>query len=373
MCPSSRLAAGSSRVLGFGPAATALTSDDPATAEWLEEALAPWFAPTRTEPGWHVALSSDAAAYRECRRDLPGAAALRPLLALDTRVLALPAWSSGDTVTFADDEHACVLVVRPTAVRLIGDPTSRRWRMTLLRVLHEIVATRVRRTDVDLHAASVEAADRAILISGPKGAGKTTLSLYLACSGQCRWIANDRAFAGLGSVPALVRGVPTVVALRPATGTDFPALRQPAPALERPHLHTLAELARAGLAPGRPGAVRLALSPVQVVRQLGIRPRAAAPLGAIVFPRIRADVEGCVVERLDPAVVGAELWANRYGCGGRPRAATIFEELSGGFHEPARAAVDALGASVPGYRVVLGRGAYEDPALVPRLLDRLLG
>ena len=168
------------RTLAFGPVAVALATADAAAAEWLGEVVSPWFAATRTRPDWHVTVTSGAAAYAALRSPRPRAAAARACFAHDTRVVALPAWPSGaGAVALADDTRGCVLVVAPARVELVGDPATRRWRMPALWALHEIAAARLRRTHLDVHAAAVEAGGRGVLVVGPKGAGKTTLSLHL--------------------------------------------------------------------------------------------------------------------------------------------------------------------------------------------------
>lgn len=365
----------SSRTLGFGPMSVALTSDDCAAANWLAEVLQPCFAPTTQIADWHVELSSRKEAHADLCGRRPLNATPRACFAHDTRVISLPAWSDGATaVALADDERRCFLVVRPSRIDLFGDPASRRWRFTSMCVLQEIAATRLRRTALDVHAAAVEAAGRAILIVGPKGAGKTTLSLHLLRSGRCRSIANDRVFAGAAGSSFDVRGVPTAVKLHPPMIAEFPELRRGLPPhVERPYLYSLDELARASPAEEDAGPAEIALSPPQLMRQMNVEALGSAPLGAVVFPEIRSDVDAWAVERLEPRDVSGEIWANLYGCRSGARAPTVFEEVGGGSSVPSRSLADALSESVPGHRIVLGRHAYDEPAFAARLLDVLLG
>ncbi|MEO8605093.1 MAG: hypothetical protein ABI629_21175, partial [bacterium] len=305
-------------------------------------------------------------------------AARRPLdalsrvcFALDQQVVSLPAWREGGAVAIADLERSCFLAVEPFRVEICGDAATRRWRFTLQWVFHELAATRLRRTALDLHAAAVETRGAALLIVGPKGAGKTTLSFHLLRSGRCRWISNDRAFVGRSATGFDVRGMPTPVKILAPTLSRFPELRRGLRPLERLYLHVVAE--SIGDLDDRGGAAQteFALSPAQVAHQLRVEALDAAPLAAIVFPEIRSDVDRWVIERLDSEEVGAKLGTNLYGRPSGRSEPTLFEEMEGGLHLPQRELAEELSASVPGYRVALGASCYTDPDFTARLLDAL--
>jgi hypothetical protein len=357
--------------LAFGPIAVALDSNDAAAADWLEEFLEPWFTPTPRIGEWRVRLLSSRDAYAELNDRCPADAALRPCFALDQRTLSLPAWRTGERVTVADAERCCVLIASPFELDIIADPGTRRWRFTSMWVLREIASTRLRRTELEIHAAAVETGGRAILISGPKGAGKTTLSIHLLRSGQCRLIANDRVFAGGAAASFAVRGVPTAVRIRTATAAQFPELCRGLPRVARPYLHTRDELTQVIGSDALPESAELGLTLAQLAHQLQVDLMAAAPLGAIVFPEIRADVQGWNVEPLAPKDVSARIWANLFGEQPTERPPTLFEELDGGPCVPSRHLADALSEAAPGYRIVLGRNAYVERESAARLLEIL--
>ena len=360
------------RTLAYGPVAIALRVEDAGAAAWLWEILQPAFTPTRRAADWHLGASNSRPTYAAVQAQRPPDAAPRICFALDQEVYALPAWPSSGAVTLADTERSCFLRVSPAQVDLVGDSQTRRWRFTLMWACQEIGATRLRRTHLDLHAASVEASGRAVLLVGPKGAGKTTLSLHLLRSGGWRMMANDRAFAGHEGAALVGRGMPTAVKVRPPTLAEFPELRRGLPAVDRPYLHALDELASA-----RPGdvaseAVEFALSPAQLARQLGVARAGAAPLGAIVFPEVEAGASGWAADRLPPAETRRRLLANLYGGSPDRRGATIFEDLDGGQAVPRPELADEIAHATPGFRLVMGPRAYAQPGFSERLRDVLL-
>jgi len=366
--PESRL------TLAYGPVTIELCSNDPAALEWLTEALGPCFTATADipRPDWWVRISKvhDPAGGLPVR--LPREAAPRACFALDQEVLSFPTWPVGEGMVVADVERSCLLTLTPRRVELRGDARTPRWRFTAMWVCHEIAATRLRRTHLDVHAASVEAAGRAVLIVGPKGAGKTTLSLHLLRSGGWRMMANDRAFVGREEASVVGRGLPTAVKVRPPTLVEFPELLGHLPSVDRPYLYTLDELTKvdAGVAPTE--TTEFALNPAQLARQLGVERHGAAPLGAIVFPEVRADMIGWAADRLPPGEVGRRLSINLYGGPPGRREATVFEDVDGGRSFPGGDVVDEIVQAVPGYSLTMCPRAYLDPAFSERLRATLI-
>lgn len=359
--------------LAIGPLTIGLDCDDRASAAWLIECLDPWFVRSQAAAGPRVTVTRSARAYAKLVELRPRETAVRTCFVLDQQVVSLPARPTADGVVLADARRACFLIVDPSGITLVGDPASLRWRFTLQLVFLEIAATRFRRTELDVHAAAVEARGRGLLIAGPKRAGKTTLSLHLLRSGHCRWIANDRAFAGRAGDAFLVRGMPAAVKVQPATLRTFPELCRAIGHVARPYLHSLEELARAGGSPEpRDDSTELAFSPAQLAKRLAVKALASAPLGAIVFPEIRGDVEGFAVERLDSEEVAATVRANLYGKSTELRNATLFEEMDGGRSTVPPGLAEAIAGSVPGYRILLGPGAYAVPGFAAQVLDTLL-
>jgi hypothetical protein len=335
--------------------------------EFVVEYFDPWFRPTRRAAEWLVRVTTAASAYREKQLSMPTGASPQPCFVHEREVLAMPAWSSGNAIHISDAERSCFLTMRPGQVEVIADARTRRWRFTLLWVLQEIVATRLRQTHIDVHSACVESAGRGLLIAGPKGAGKTTLSLYLMRSSRCRSIANDRSFVG-GDVPR-VFGMPTAIKIRSPTLAQFPELRRGLPPVARPYLYTHLELETAAPSEEPVGSVDFALTPNQLAQRLGAATRASAPLGAIVFPKVDGEKATWDVEPIQVADIAEEIHANLYGAATRDRPTTFFEQLGGGHWHTSPQLVAAVAACVPAYRVRLGRAAYADRTLSDHLLE----
>ena len=359
---------GPSSTRAFGGAVRiAVSADDRAAATWLDEFVTPSFAATSMAADWRLHLSTDAAVRADLRAPRYADARPRACFALDTSVLSLPVARGDGRLHVADVERSCLVNLAPHTVDVIGDPETRRWRFTALMVLLEIAATRMRRSSLDLHAAGVAMGGRALAILGPKEAGKTTLAIYLLRAAAAAVLANDRVFAGVVDGAIVVHGVPTAVKIRRSTVELFPALVDRLPDVERPYLYALDELPRTAAAAAAAGADDVALSPPQLRRQLEAAPCARAPLAAILVPRVRDDLDGWSVERIEPYDLPAILRANLYGSATADRAATLFEEMDGGLVPPSAPLIAQLARRVPAYRVELGRRAYADTALAARL------
>jgi hypothetical protein len=357
--------------LECGSIVVEVESDDEPAAEWLCEIVDPWFTVSARPADARIRVSTDPRVYAELARSRPDAGASKACLALDQRLVAMPAWQRGDALALADDKRGCFIVVSPQSISVVGDAASRRWRFTLQLVLIEIAATRLRRAGaLDLHAAAIEHRGHAIAFAGPKGSGKTTLSLHLLRAARGRWIANDRAFAIHDGTGFVLHGVPVAVKIQPGTLAHLPELGKNLAGVERPFLRSLTELAQE-TGPDAPPDLEIALSPAQLARRLGVEPLGLAPLGALVFPEIRADRRGFGVERLDAAGVRERLAAGLYGAAARRAEPTIFEEIDGGRRPPPIDLADALSEAVPGYRVVVGVDAYVAPDSGVRVLEAI--
>jgi hypothetical protein len=360
-----------SRVLDCAAVAIEVTSNDSAVVEFVVEYFDPWFPQTQRAAEWRVTVDSSPSAYTAMQQQLPAGATRRPCFAHDQRVMSLPAWRSEGGLNISDADRSCFLRLRPGEVELIGNAQTRRWRFTLLWILQEIAATRLRQTHVDMHAAAVEHDGRALVIAGPKNAGKTTLSFYLMQAGW-RSIANDRTFLSPRPRAVDVAGMPTAVKIRDATLSRFAELRSGLPAVARPYLYSLSELETARAEDEPLDAVGFfALTPNQIAFRLGADTCATARLGAIVFPQIGDDVAAWSIESLASEDIVVGIGANLYGALSGDRPATVFEDLGGGQRRAIPELIATIAAAAPGYCVRLGRDAYANGGLSEGLI-RLL-
>ena len=183
-------------------------------------------------------------------------------------------------------------------------------------------------------------------------------------------MANDRAL--VGAEPFTVRGISTPVKIRPSTMTDFPELTHKLPAIDRPYLYTLAELAAQPTSPRVADEAELSLTPAQLAQKLRVERVREAKLGAIVFPQVSSALDGWTIEKMPPEEVCAELWANLYGDYSVRTAPTLFARVSGESSAASRSLAQAIADAVPGYRVRLGRWAYAQPDFAARLLEGIL-
>jgi hypothetical protein len=400
----------------FGSAMIDVEADDADAARWLHEFLTPWFEAIAPGKGQiTVRLTVSAAAFTDLAHR-HAVAICHPVacFALDSEVVSLPGWAAADGSTvIADSGRGCFYRLRPLHVEIIAPPGGRGVRVGLMRVVREFAAARMLRqpTVIDLHAAAFVVGGRAVLIVGPKEAGKTTLLVHALASGCAELLANDRVFVDAGQPPAdgtvdkcedVLRepqhersqspsnkgfsahpsepvegcfqrkstlpdaiGMPTLVSLRDDTLHLFPDLRRDFPV--RPALLHAAELAAGDTGSVEHGEAppRFALSPAQLAQRIGVGIVRRAPIAAIVFPEISPAADAWSLEPLTPADAAARLRRCLYGARTAPRPATVFDDFAGcasGCRAEQAELAHGLAVRLPLFRCCLGRDAYRDGA-----------
>jgi hypothetical protein len=174
-------------------------------------------------------------------------------------------------------------------------------RVGLMRVVRELAtAALTNRKRLPVHGAAFEMDGRAVLICGPKRAGKTTLLVH-ALRGGGAFLSNDRLFVDTAGPPH-AQAMPTVVMLRNGTFDQHPGLEAALADRTFDRARTIAECAP-GSVRSEPhtsaGYRRPGISPAQFCRLMGAPMRAHAPVGMVLFSRIDPTVAGLVIEPLD--------------------------------------------------------------------------
>jgi len=345
-----------------------VTSNDGTALEWLTEVLDLDCVESTAEARWEICARFGPDRYWRALAGRPmGTIHTRPCFAFDTKVMELPSWETENGIALDDSDRSAVLTVRPGHVDVAGDSSTVGWRYTLLMIVSEIIATHARAHQLDLHAASNVSGHKGYVLVGPKGAGKSTVSLHLASTGGARLMSNDRTFLEpeAGGV-VIARGLPTGLRLRPETVRGLPALHVNQPWTELLPTYRRAELH--AFDRSWPDGTELLLSPAQVADRLGVGRAAEAPVQALLFPELDPCLEGVCATRMDASEVEWSLAQNLFGRSLGNRAATVFE-----FGSPVLTPRDVtakVAIAVDAYRVRLGSAAYG-PDFAQRLFDQL--
>jgi hypothetical protein len=389
---------------------------DAGALDWLGEFLAPAYTPAVDHgavAAWTVRLEIDPPRYAHCTGQSRRGEAVAFLL--DSGPARLPLHDAGGPGLLADDAElgVCYRVEAAGAgarVLVLAGNGRARVRSALMRPLRELGMDAARqRGGLLLHAAACALHGRAVLIVGPKEAGKTSLLTYLLGAGRragdgagdgagAALLGNDRLLIEATGAGARARGVPTVVSIRRGTLALFPALWQQV-RQARFRLHaTLAECADAAAPPARlwPDG-RLGLTAAQYCAACGCGAAASAPAALLLFPRRTGVPGGLRLQRLSRAEGVRRIGACRLGAtvaeaaagpadrpdkgvgdglGDRPDAgirSALFQALDPGAPAPApTAAVQALSA-LSAYDCALGNDAFADTGAAESLLRLLEG
>ena len=352
-----------------GAACVAVETEDRDASRWLAEFVTPWFEPCPTlSSARNVRFTASRTVFESIDRRY-AAAATRPFpcFGLDRDVVLLAGWTEAGTTVVADTELGSFYRVSATCIEVIARPESLRARIGLMRVVRELLVAGRQAADrlLDLHAAAFATPVGAVLLAGPKQAGKTTLLTHFLRSGRVSLIANDRVLVDVEPASPIAFGVPALVSIRVGTLALFPELRR-APN-ERPAvLHSEESTGLTIFEPSNAGPHRdFGLSPAQLAQRCGSGTTRCAPIAAIVFPEVDAASGDWSLEPLANDAGSMRLLDSRYGIRAPRRSRTIFEDIVSR-REPHRdntpTQVARLSMAVPLFRCRLGFGAYRNGA-----------
>lgn len=349
-------------------------TDDRLAARWLESFLRPWFSSADPAACRHTArLVHDEGRFAELEA-ASRAARLAPIecFSLDSQVVEHPAWPMDGATCVADRGLGCFYLHGGSSTTVVARPGDLRPRLAVVRILRELAAAASSSPRLlSLHAAAVGIGGRAIVLAGPKQAGKTTLLSHLLLTGPGTLISNDWVFVAFDGPEAhrpAAHGMPTVVKLRRGSLDLLPSLA--AGWLEGGSflLHPDEALGGDGWDPSdyRDSDCHY-LSPRQFAARLGTEAVRSAPLAAIVFPRLTSEVDTLALLRLDASSGLERLRACQYGRRNGGGGSTLFGEA-----DPASdAALEDLARRVPLFDCLLGPRAYQGDAAVQALMEAL--
>lgn len=293
----------------------------------------------------------------------------RDAFALDGSVIRLPLWNARAGTTALFDEQFRVFYAvgaRGRGISILTRSGNLLARTALMRVVRELAMNHSQQKGgLLLHAAAFAVGGKGVLLAGPKSAGKTTLLIHALRAGAAQYVSNDRVLVSPGSVEARLRGMPTIVTLRPQTLDLFPWLAPRMAARPYNHRLSLREVAE-GLAPtSRSPDGRIGLSPAQFCELVGASPLAHCEVAAVVFPQVTDEPGTLSLREVGSREGGKRLEQALFGRRTGKRTSDLFC-LPGDPPPPGEAALAALcrrlASTIPCFECRLGRGAYEDSA-----------
>ncbi len=334
---------------------------------WLKEFLTPWFDLGDGVADVIVRVVVDPQRYSALLRQGPGQRSVDAFM-MDTRVIQYPLWNTlTERPIFFDEARVLFFEVGEGSIEIICREHEPGARLGIMRVIRELAMGAAQHAGGRfLHAAAISISGRALIIAGPRSAGKTSLLTYLLSHLEADFLTNDRLLAMPAGEVVGLRGMPTIVSIRDGTLGLFPRLRDSLQTQGFTSRRTLQECREAGdivsanATPGRTG-----ISPAQYCALLGCEPARDSRASVLLFPRQTGQPGGVELQRLDRKTTAAMLRQGLFGYIGP-------DKLSAIFTLPAKpsptltaktdtALFDWLSGSLPGYSCSLGTDAYATP------------
>lgn len=263
-----------------------------ADREWLASFLTPGLNVVRSpsEVTARVRLAATAVESAQVR-----AGSDRVAFVLDREPVRLPEAAAANALVYADAELQVSYVVRDRGrdVTVHRGPREDLTRIALMRVVREYAHnTLLDGGGLVVHAAAFAGPRGAVLLTGPKGVGKTTLLARMLSQPGLSYLANDR----LGITPDSWNAVaiPTIVAVRAGTRRLLPELGERLRGLGR-----FTALRQSGGDPPDRGGDSWYFSPRQFAGSLSCDLVGNAPLAAVVA--LRPEVPPGAPRRTSPA------------------------------------------------------------------------
>lgn len=292
--------------------------DDEATCTWLQEFLCPAFRLVGCRsPDWIVSLQIGVpTTHRRQSSDFSDGVSLAECFTRDGHFKCHDVmWRTQNSIVLRlEDGSVFVEIHQKKAVaRVFAESGESRVRPTLMRVIREIATGHaIHSTHLPAHAAAIAYDDQAILFSGKRRSGKTTLALHALNDPQARFVCNDRGFVSMSAGSARIRGMPTILKIRPDSLQRLPSLRRSYQARPYHYGATIDEshclFQQRGAPTSNEPLLEPRLSTSQLCFLLGRQAVEAVNLAAIMFPRIEPGVDSLRLQRISPDVATANLF-----------------------------------------------------------------
>lgn len=355
-----------------------MASADPGDLVWLSEFLRPAFVEDAAgAPDCAVRLTVDA--DRHARLLEAGAERRRRVacFAQDNGMVSLPSWRSGRGERAVYDALFDVFyLVREAGadVDILAREADRwRQRIPLMRVVRELAMNHaLAGGEVLVHGAALRLGARAVVVAGPKRAGKTTMLSWLLGEPDARYIANDRVLVRFDGRGPVVRGVPTIVSLRASMLGRVPRLRG---RLRSSRYHYCLTRREAGAGPfggstaDPPGV--FGVSPAQYLDLTDARPAVGGRLHALVFLRLTYRPGGLDVRRLTADAALRRLRASLFLAASPWKTSAVFAPFPPPSPRLRDELVRRLASTVPCFDCRAGSQAYHGRHGVTRLRAEL--
>lgn len=345
--------------------------------EWLTEFLLPWFDLTDTTPDVEVLVRHDPALLEQLLA-CPLAPQRVAAFMMDTRRIDFARRDvAGEQLAFYDDQNRIFFLRSGRKVQLVHGDRPGNLRSSIMRVVREVAMGSAQSSGSRfLHASACAVDGKAIVISGPRGAGKTSLLSYLLSNSSAGFLANDRLLFDANPGARRFRGMPTIVSVRAGTLGLFPGMLQAIEAQRYTTRLTMDEARRSRASsplPTRNG--RWGLSPRQFCSLLDCSPRREARGAILLFPRQTGGAGGISYRPLSAQETRDRLQHCLFGHIGPDRLSEAFTFMpNAGVRGSAiddETLFEELANSFAGFECALGNHAYEDARGAEQLLNIL--
>lgn len=363
-------------ILAYDGTTIRIDAADSSVLSWLQEFLTPAFSAVKGPVGdYSVELITDDRLYAAILANGQRVSWRLGTFALERSTVRLPLWASTANEQILYDPTAKVFYsvnADGTRVRVIAATHHLPARFATMRVVREFAMNAAKAArSLLIHGAAFATATGVVVLAGVKAAGKTSLLIHALRSAGARFVSNDRVVVRVDGDSLIVRGMPTVVTIRPQALALFPDLRTGVLRSRYDH-----RLGSDEVAP--PDTRRLLprldqpvdLSPPQFCRLLGAEMCGVDSLCAIVFPTLTTAHDGISVHRLPAESAAERLSAALFAM----ESSEVFPASTSCRLDPAtfQALSSDLLSRVPALECQLGPQAYQSGGALMDLIDHQL-